>query len=120
MQPTPKQLKLLLALLKNELSVNAVMLGLYRVGFNYERNVHCLSTEIMELIGFSEEACESDELLHFYVRTLDALTEEHLLKDTENIDVVAGKFYTALLGWKEENCYKKPLSAALGPDNRLI
>jgi hypothetical protein len=104
MQPTPKQLKLLQALLKNELSVNAVILGLYRIGFNYERNVHCLGTEIMELVGFSEEACESDELLHFYVRTLDQLTEEYLLKDTGNIDEVAMLFYSELLGWEGENC----------------
>ena len=103
MQPTPNQLKLIQALLKNELSVNAVMLGLYKVGFNYERNVYFLSTEIMELMGFSKAVCDGDKLLHFYVRTLDRLTDEHLLNDTGDINEAAGEFYSELLNWKGDN-----------------
>ncbi len=96
MEQTTKEFKLIQALLKTELSVNAMVQALYKAGFNCERNVYDLSMQVMELIGFTTAARETDELLHFYVTTLDRLTEQHLLEDTENINEVVQLFYTEL------------------------
>lgn len=71
-------------------------MALSKAGFRNERNICGLHTQLLELTGFSEHEIEEDELLDFYVTTLDRLTEENLLETTENIHEVALTFYETL------------------------
>ena len=89
--------KLIMALLKAELSVNAMLMALSKVGFRSERNIYGLHEQLFVLIGFSREEMEKDELLDFYITKLDCLTQDHLLESTENIHETALSLYAALL-----------------------
>ncbi len=98
-ETTPFQLTL--ALLRTELSVNAMVMALDKAGFVSEHNVYDLSMQVMELIGFTAEDREKDEVLEFYVRTLDCLTEQQLQPTPPNINDTVLQFYTDLLAEKK-------------------
>lgn len=94
--------KLTLAMLRTELNANAFIMSLNRSGFTTEYNLSDLSIEIMELIGFApdkESGNSRDDLMHFYVEALDALTE-HYLDQKATMEETVQEFYKILLAEK--------------------
>lgn len=101
MEQTTENFKLILALIRTELSVNAMILALHRSGFNNERHVYDLSAQIMRLIGFTEKESDRDEVLEFYANKMNRLTTDNLMEKTEKINETVMLFYSELLAYKK-------------------
>lgn len=88
---------LVLSLIAAELRNNKLIKGLQDAGMVVEDFYGDLGTRILELIGFTEEERNQDELYDFYNQNLNELIDVNLEEFQEKLKLLALEFYNRLL-----------------------